>query len=297
MAANPRDLISAVTGRARKLARRDHPRVSVIRLSGVISSAASPGRGGLNLAALAGPIEAAFRVRDVKAVALAINSPGGSPVQSALIHQRIRALADEKNVPVYAFAEDVAASGGYWLAVAADQVYADRNSIIGSIGVISAGFGFTGLIEKLGIERRLYAQGDNKSMLDPFQPEKPEDVERLHAIQKEMHESFKALVKARRGERLPKRKDKQLFNGDIWTGNKALDLGLIDGVGDLRGVMREKFGDKVKFKVFGPRQNWLQRRFGLSRPAEGWPAADPSDWADNLIDALIARAHWARFGL
>ena len=297
MAGNPRDLISAVTGRARKLARRDHPRVSVIRLSGVISGAASPGRGGINLAALAGPIEAAFRVRDVKAVALAINSPGGSPVQSALIHQRIRALADEKNVPVYAFAEDVAASGGYWLAVAADQVYADRNSIIGSIGVISAGFGFTGLIEKLGIERRLYAQGDNKSMLDPFQPEKPEDVERLHAIQKEMHESFKALVKARRGERLPKRKDKQLFNGDIWTGNKALDLGLIDGVGDLRGVMREKFGDKVKFKVFGPRQNWLQRRFGLSRPAEGWPAAAPSDWADNLIDAVIARAHWARFGL
>ena len=297
MAANPKDLIHAVAGRARKLARQDHPRVSVVRLSGVISGTSSPGRGGLNLTALAGPIEAAFRLRDVKAVALAINSPGGSPVQSALIHRRIRALADEKNVPVYAFAEDVAASGGYWLAVAADQVYADRNSIIGSIGVISAGFGFTGLIEKLGIERRLYAQGDNKSMLDPFQPEKPEDVERLHAIQKEMHESFKALVKTRRGERLPKRKDKQLFNGDVWTGNKALDLGLIDGIGDLRGVMREKFGDKVKFKVFGPRQGWLQRRFGLSTRAEGWPAANPSDWADNLIDAAIARAHWARFGL
>ena len=275
----------------RRLMRRDHPVVAVLPLSGVISSAPFPRRGTLNLAQLAPSLEAAFKQRNLKAVALAVNSPGGSPVQSALIHGRIRALAEEKKIPVYAFAEDVAASGGYWLALAADRIYADQNSIVGSIGVISAGFGFTGLMEKLGVERRLHKQGDNKTMLDPFLPEESEDVERLLRIQKEMHDSFKAVVKERRGDRLVKRKDKQLFSGDIWTGARALDLGLIDGLGDLRGVMREMFGETVKLRVVGRRQGWLTRRFGLGS------APDLGDWGAALVAALEDRVHWARFGL
>ncbi len=275
----------------RRLLRRDHPVVAVLRLSGVISSASLPRRGALNLAQLAPSLDAAFKQRNLKAVALAVISPGGSPVQSALILGRIRALAEEKEVPVYAFAEDVAASGGYWLALAADRIYADRNSIVGSIGVISAGFGFTGLIEKLGIERRLYKQGDNKTMLDPFLPEQSDDIERLYRIQKEMHDSFKAVVKDRRGERLARRKDKQLFSGDIWTGARAVDLGLIDGLGDLRGVMRETFGKNVKLRVIGRREGWVMRRLGLGSPP------DLGDWGAALIAALEDRAHWARFGL
>jgi len=267
------------------------PIVSVLRLSGIIGRLGPVRGAGISLEGLERMIVRAFSQRGVKAVALAVNSPGGSPVQSALIAKRIRQLADEKKIPVYAFAEDVAASGGYWLALAADRIYADRNSIVGSIGVISAGFGFTGLIEKLGIERRLYKQGDNKTLLDPFLPEQSDDIERLYRIQKEMHDSFKAVVKDRRGDRLAKRKDEQLFSGDIWTGARAVDLGLIDGLGDFRGVMRETFGKNVKLRVIGRREGWVMRRFGLGSPP------DLGDWGAALIAALEDRALWARFGL
>ena len=291
MANNLTSVIDGVRAGARRLLRRDHPVVAVLRLAGVISSAPYPRRGTLNLAALAPSLETAFKLRNLKAVALAINSPGGSPVQSALIHRRIRALAEEKEVPVYAFAEDVAASGGYWMALAADRIYADQNTIVGSIGVISAGFGFTGLLDKLGVERRLYKQGDNKTLLDPFLPEQEDDVARLHLIQKEMHESFKAVVKARRGDRLVKRKDKQLFSGDIWTGARAVDLGLIDGLGDLRAVMRESYGENVKLRVVGRRDGWVMRRLGLQS------APDLRDLGEAMLAALEDRAHWTRFGL
>jgi signal peptide peptidase SppA len=280
------------------------PQVAVLRLSGVIGGGRfRPHGSAINLEALAGPIERAFSLRGVKAVALAVNSPGGSPVQSSLIHKRIRALAAEKEVPVYAFAEDVAASGGYWLLCAGDEIYADANSIVGSIGVISAGFGFTELIAKIGVERRAHAQGDHKLMLDPFAPEKDEDVARLSELQKDMHESFKALVRESRGDKLAKRKLKEIFSGDIWTGQRAQALGLIDGLGDLRSVMRQKFGDDVKLRVVGGGKPWWRRRFGLSenRFTGGWAGtfADTfaDTWADRLITAVEDRLLWSRFRL
>ena len=273
----------------RRLGRDRRPTVGVLRLDGVIASG-SRFRAGLNLGSMAGQIERAFKLRNLKAVALAINSPGGSPVQSALISKRIRALSTEKKVPVVAFAEDVAASGGYWLACAGDEIFADESSIIGSIGVVYAGFGFQALLEKAGIERRMHTRGDKKAMLDPFAPEKPEDVTRLNALQKEIHESFKAHVRERRGDRL-KGGARKLFSGEFWTGGQALKLGLIDGIGDLRSVMRERYGDKVQLKVIADRRGWLGRR--LRSP---FAAAGPG-WAEELIEALEAREHWSRFGL
>ena len=276
----------------RRLFRRDHPIVAVVRLYGVIAPNIGRNRGALNLAALATPIEAAFKTRGVTAVALAINSPGGSPVQSALLARRIRALAKEREIPVFAFAEDVAASGGYWLALAGDEIFVDRNSIVGSIGVISAGFGFTGLIEKIGVERRLYTAGDSKSLLDPFSPEKHEDVEQLKRIQENIHESFKAMVRERRADKIDSEQEPNLFNGEIWTGQDAVSLGLVDGLGDLREVMREKYGDRTRFKLFAPRGGWLQRRFGVTAPS-----TLAADFADRIVQAVIDRAHWSRFGL
>ena len=270
--------------------RRRGPVVAVVRLAGVIS-AGSRLRGGLNIAALAGPIERAFRMKRLTAVALVINSPGGSPVQSALIYKRVRALATEKELPVFTFAEDVAASGGYWIACAGDEVFADENSIVGSIGVLSAGFGFTELLGKIGVERRVHTRGEKKTLLDPFAPEKAEDVARLTALQKEIHESFIALVKERRGDKL-KGGAKKLFSGEFWTGAQALKLGLVDGIGDVRTVMRERYGERVRLRLIEPRRHWLQRRlaFGLG---EG----GASGWADDLIAAVEVREHWGRFGL
>jgi serine protease SohB len=247
-------------------------------------------RGGLSLAALATTIERAFSLKGVAAVALAINSPGGSPVQSALLHKRIRALAAEKEVPVLTFAEDVAASGGYWLALAGDEVYADENSIVGSIGVISAGFGFHELLERFGVERRVHAQGDRKAMLDPFRPENPDDLKRLDAIQKDVHASFKELVRSARKGKL-KGSERKLFSGDVWTGRQALELGLIDGLGDMRSVLRARYGEKVKLRLIGAERSWLRRRFGLTQ------AADPGEWGEGLLAAAEARAVWARYGL
>ena len=206
------------------------PLVAVVRLAGMISPTPQPMRSALSLPALAGTIQRACTMRGVKALALAINSPGGSPVQSALIARRIRQLAKEHDLPIFAFIEDVAASGGYWLACAADEIYAERSSIVGSIGVVSAGFGFEEAIRKIGVERRVHHQGANKAMLDPFRAEDPDDVERLLEIQRAIHDDFKDHVRDRRGKRLKGEED-DLFNGDIWTGTAALNLGLIDGIG------------------------------------------------------------------
>ncbi len=265
------------------------PLVSVIRLAGVIGRTGMLRGGGLNLEGLEKTIERAFAPRGLKAVALAVNSPGGSPVQSALIARRIRRLADEKNVPVIAFAEDVAASGGYWLACAADEIFAERSSILGSIGVISAGFGFAEALRRHGVERRVHTAGGRKGMLDPFREEDPEDVERLKAIQIEIHDDFKAQVRERRGARL-KGDDEVIFSGDIFSGGRALELGLIDGLGDVRTVMRERFGDRVRLRPVGARPPLLRRRLGLEAP-------DGADFAARAIAAVEEWAEWKRFGL
>lgn len=234
--------------------RRNRKSVSVVRLNGLIAT----GRG-LNDAGLA-PIFAKAFGRKPSAIALVINSPGGSPVQSSLIGARIRRLADEKKVPVYAFVEDVAASGGYWLAAAADEIYVDPASIVGSIGVISSGFGLSDFISRHGIERRVYTAGTSKSQLDMFQPEKPADVDRLKLLLEDVHETFKDHVQARRAGKLS---DRDLFTGEIWVGKKAIDDGLVDGVAHMIPKMKEIFGDKVQFKVFGPKKSILSR-FGMS---------------------------------
>lgn len=276
------------------------PVVAVVRLSGVIGPS-QPLRGGLNLAGVAGPLQAAFSMKGVKAVALLINSPGGSPVQSSLIYKRVRSLAEEKGLPVYAFAEDVAASGGYMIACAADEIYADESSILGSIGVVSAGFGFTGLIEKLGVERRVHTAGESKAMLDPFQPERPEEVARLEALQRDVHENFKKLVRTSRGERL-KSDDPELFSGAFWAGEGAVARGLADGIADLRGKMRDLFGKEVKLRLVAAKTPWWRPGGGVgSSSAEGFFERFGAGFAAELGDGLIAAAEkrslWSRFGL
>ncbi|MEE8145953.1 MAG: S49 family peptidase [Kiloniellales bacterium] len=266
------------------------PVVAVLRLSGVIGGI-GPVRRGLSLASQAHLIERAFKLPRLKAVALTINSPGGSPVQSALIAGRIRALAEEKNIPVVAFAEDVAASGGYWLACAADEIFAHESSIVGSIGVISAGFGFPALLERLGVERRVHTAGARKTMLDPFSSEDPKDVARLQTIQTDVHESFQDYVRQRRGERLTG-EEADLFSGEFWTGRRALELGLVDALGDLRQVMRERYGEKVRLRLIdGARPRWRPR---LSVEV---PAPDLAASAAALVGAVEERALWARYGL
>jgi signal peptide peptidase SppA len=266
--------------------RRRGPTVGVLRLAGVIGGGGPLRAAALNLEGLDKSIERAFSIRGLSAIALAVNSPGGSPVQSALIARRIRQLADEKQVKVIAFAEDVAASGGYWLACAADEIFAEDSSILGSIGVISAGFGFSDLLRRHGVERRVHAAGARKGMLDPFQDEDPDDVVRLKVIQADIHEIFKQHVRARRGDRLTGAED-EIFNGDIFSGKQALALGLIDGLGDMRTVLRQRYGDKVRLRPVVQRRSLLRRRFGLdARAAAGEAIAAVEEWA-----------HWKRFGL
>jgi len=257
---------------------KSDPVVAVIRLNGAIM--ASP-RGGLSDAALAPAIERAFRKGKPAAVALSINSPGGSPVQSSLIAARIRRLSEEKEVPVHAFVEDVAASGGYWLACAADHIWADHSSILGSIGVISAGFGFHEAMQKIGVERRVHTAGEDKSILDPFRPERAEDVDRLKDLQSDIHDAFKAHVTSRRGDRLSG--DKDLFTGAFWTGAKAVELGLADGIAHLVPKMKDLHGDKTRFAVYGPKRS-LWQRFG-------------AQIAQDFGRGLEEQALWARYGL
>ncbi|MET9266218.1 S49 family peptidase [Amycolatopsis sp. NPDC004079] len=258
--------------------------VAVVKLHGVITPTPSPlARGAINLGAVESALTRAFAHDRLKAVALQINSPGGAPTQSGLVAERIRQLADEKGVPVLAFAEDVAASGGYWLACAADEIYAHRTSMVGSIGVISGGFGFTGLLERFGIERRLHTAGANKSRLDPFSPEKPEDVEWLKNMHSQLHELFVEWVKERRGDRLTDSAD--LFTGDVWLGQKAVDLGLVDGVGSLREIVNKRYPG-AEISVAEPKKPLLAR-LGIGAPAA----------ASALLDAVTTKAAWSRFGL
>lgn len=265
------------------------PRVAVVRLTGVIASAGSPLRRGLNLDAVDPMLKKAFLMRRIRAVILVVNSPGGSPVQSALIGARIRQLAKKHNVPVLAFVEDVAASGGYWLASAADEIYANAASIVGSIGVISAGFGFPQALEKLGVERRVYTSGKSKSMLDPFRPEKEEDVAYLKDLQSDIHQTFIDYVKARRGSRLAA-PEEELFSGQFWTGTKALELGLIDGLGAMHDVLAERFGETLDLVAVQPKRQLLS----FAGPAG---AAAGKAAADQLAVHIEHRAHWQRFGL
>jgi serine protease SohB len=274
--------------------RADIPVVPVVRLTGVIGFS-TPLKPGLTLATCARSLERAFAVRKARAVALLINSPGGSAVQSHLIFRRVRALAEEKQVPVIAFVEDVAASGGYMIACAADEIVADVSSTVGSIGVVGGSFGFHRLLEKIGVERRLYTSGEHKAMLDPFLPENPKDVERLKAIQKEIHEMFIALVSNRRGAKLTG-PESALFSGEFWTGSKALELGLIDRLGDLRSFLRERFGEKVATPLISAERGLFGRRIpGIGSPADA--EGDRAGLAESIVSALEARALWARYGL
>jgi signal peptide peptidase SppA len=276
--------------------RGDAPVVPVVRLSGAIG-AVSPLRPGLSLAGVARTLDRAFGTKGAKAVALVVNSPGGSPVQSHQIHTRIRQLSQEKKLPVLVFVEDVAASGGYMIACAGDEIFCDPSSIVGSIGVVGGSFGFEGLIAKLGIERRLYTSGANKAMLDPFLPEKPDDVARLKAIQNDIHAMFIALVKRSRGERL--RSDEgDLFSGAYWTGETAIALGLADAIGDLRSTLRARFGEKVRMPLVAPAAGLLSGLMG--RRAAGMEAALAGlngGLAEDALAALETRALWARYGL
>jgi len=278
--------------------RNPPPVVTVVRLDGVI--APRQWRGALSLASHAAALDKAFAPSHLAAVAIAINSPGGSPVQSALLYRRIRQLAEEKGVPVVAFAEDVAASGGYWLALAGDEIYAEEASLLGSIGVVSTGFGLNRLIERFGIERRLHTAGENKALLDPFLPEDPADVARLSALQQDIHETFKDHVRRRRLGKIDTADD-SLFSGEVLTGRMALARGLIDGIGDLRSVMRKRFGDKVRLVPIAAarrRRWWLPRsRTGVAREPSGFLDGSLAAPIADFLDWLEARAIWARFGL
>jgi signal peptide peptidase SppA len=276
--------------------RGDVPVVPVVRLSGTIG-AVTPLRPGMTLAGLAKTLERAFATRHAKAVALVINSPGGSPVQSRQIYQRIRQLAAEKKLPVFVFVEDVAASGGYMIACAGDEIFCDPSSILGSIGVVGGSFGFQELIRKIGVERRLYTAGEHKAMLDPFLPEDPDDVARLKSIQREIHAIFIALVKQSRGARL-KGADDVLFTGEYWAGETSVSLGLADGIGDLRSTLRSRFGDKVLTPVIAPASGMLSGLLGRRVPGAGQLAAldGIKGLPDDLISALETRAIWAKFG-
>jgi serine protease SohB len=245
------------------------------------------------MARLARPLERAFTAKDCAAVALVINSPGGSAAQSALIANRIRTLADENKKPVFAYVEDVAASGGYWLACAADEIFADENSIVGSIGVIASSFGFEDAIRRLGVQRRLYTAGARKSLLDPFGPEKAEDVARLKHLQGEIHANFIAWVRKRRGAKLAG-DDAALFEGDFWTGTQALTLGLIDAIGEPRSDLRKRYGEKVRYRGIGTQGRSLRRMIGLAGAEAGGGAGA---WPQEALDALEARLLFARFGL
>jgi signal peptide peptidase SppA len=290
-----RKLLSRIPGLKRFSDRK--PIVPVIRLNGAIGQGGAL-RSGLTAGALAEPIRRAFSIDGAKAVALLVNSPGGSPVQSELIASRIRQYAEEKDLKVYVFCEDVAASGGYWLACAGDEIYASKASIVGSIGVVAAGFGFQDLIQRYGVERRVYTSGEKKVILDPFQDEDPEDVARLREIQAEIHEHFKAMVRERRAGKL-NAEEGELFSGAFWTGEQAYKLGLVDGIGELRQTLRGVYGDKVRLPLIEPQKSWLKRKLGggasLGPLLDG--GAGGGNWAGDLLSAVEERALWSRYGL
>ena len=261
------------------------PIVPVLRFDGVIGTGGGFGKGRINAENLETSIKKAFSENKPSAVAIIINSPGGSPVQSSLIYQRVRYLADKKDVPILVFIEDVAASGGYWLSCIGDEIFADKASIVGSIGVISASFGFTEAIEKLGVERRVYTTGKSKGSLDPFKPERPEDVKMLKNIMNDTQKAFNDLVNHRRGKKL--KDDGTIFTGAFWSGEQALELGLIDGIGEIRSVLRERFGSKVKLKYITKKKGFIS----------GILQSSLSPLVKNVINEIDNNTHWKRFGL
>ncbi|GAA2819417.1 S49 family peptidase [Saccharopolyspora taberi] len=278
-------LSSRLPGKLGEKAERG-PVVAVVKLHGVITPTPSPvSRNTISAQNTESALTRAFGHDRLAAVVLSINSPGGAPTQSALVADRIRDLAEEKSVPVLAYCEDVAASGGYWLACAADEIHAHPTSMVGSVGVVSAGFGFTGLLERFGVERRVYTAGDHKVRLDPFSPEKEDDVRWLHGLQSELHEQFRDWVRKRRGTKLTG-SDEELFSGEVWSGARAKELGLVDGTGSLRQIVREKFPDAHLIAV-EPRKALLAR-LGIGSSAAR---------IGGLVDALEHRAMWSRFGL
>lgn len=268
--------------------RKSKPTIAILNLSGIIGKMSAM-KSGLSLDSLNQLIEKAFKIKNLTAVCLIVNSPGGSPVQSELIAKRIRTLANENKIPVYSFVEDYAASGGYWLACAGDQIYASASSIIGSIGVISAGFGFTDAISKLGVERRVYSEGRNKSILDPFMPVQKEDVDIIKKIQKQVHEHFINYVKERRIGKLTQ-EDDILFNGEFWSGNTALDYGLIDGLDDMYHFIKKKYGD-VNFKYINERQSWIKKKLGIL----GQDVI--KDFSDSLIESAGHKVKYDKFNV
>ena len=258
--------------------------IPTLRLTGVIGQAGIA-RSGLTIAGIEKLVDKLFSDKKAPAVALIINSPGGSPTQSSLIAEKIINLAKEKNKKVYAFVEDVAASGGYWLACAADEIYLDLNSIVGSIGVISPGFGFVDLIKKIGVERRVYTSGKSKSFLDPFKEEKKEDIDRLQSIQEQIHENFIEYVKSRRGSKLLSSEENEIFSGLFWVGKKGVDLGLADGIGSINQIIREKYGNKAKIKIIDQKKSFLQKRLSSS--------INNNDIFNRLEEMIM----WSRYGL
>ena len=258
--------------------------IPTLRLTGVIGQAGIA-RSGLTIAGIEKLVDKLFSDKKAPAVALIINSPGGSPTQSSLIAEKIINLAKEKNKKVYAFVEDVAASGGYWLACAADEIYLDLNSIVGSIGVISPGFGFVDLIKKIGVERRVYTSGKSKSFLDPFKEEKKEDIDRLKSIQEQIHENFIEYVKSRRGSKLLSSAENEIFSGLFWVGKKGVDLGLADGIGSINQIIREKYGNKAKIKIIDQKKSFLQKRLSSSINN------------NDIINRLEEMVMWSRYGL
>ncbi|MBP1850402.1 S49 family peptidase [Rhizobium halophytocola] len=287
----PNYLARLVPGRFRK----KKTIIPVVRMQGAIMSGGSKFKPSLNLANIAAALDKAFAKKDAPAVAISINSPGGSPVQSRLIFERIRALAEEKNKPVLVFVEDVAASGGYMIALAGDEIFADPTSIVGSIGVVSGGFGFPELLKKVGVERRVYTSGENKVILDPFQPEKESDIDYLKSLQAEVHEIFIDMVKARRGIRLSDHPD--LFSGLFWTGRRGLELGLVDGLGHMREVLRGRYGKDVKLELVGAARDF----FGRKLPSVGGMFGNVDHIAaaavSGLAETVEEKALWGRYGL
>lgn len=279
-----------------KKLRSSHIEIPVVRLQGAIMSGGNSLRSTLSLAGCAEILEKAYKDKEAPAVAISINSPGGSPVQSRLIFQRIRDLASENNKKTYVFVEDVAASGGYMIALAGDEIIADPSSIVGSIGVVSSSFGFTELIKKIGVERRVYTAGSNKVTLDPFLPEKAEDIARLKELQLDIHDIFISMVKERRGSKLAD--DADLFTGLFWTGGKSLELGLIDGLGDMRTYLRKIYGDKVKLKLIQAQRGFLSKQFGSISSKTTLDFAHISEqFTDQAISKIEERAIWSRYGL
>jgi len=272
-----------------RLLGRGAPVIPVVRLQGVIAAEQRPGR--LNIAGVAPLLKRAFEMKAAPAVAIVVNSPGGSAVQSRLISKRIRDLADQHDKPVLVFVEDAAASGGYFIATAGDEIIADPSSIVGSIGVIFAGFGFVEALNKLGVERRVHTSGRNKSTLDPFLPEKPEDVERIKTMEADIHQVFIDWVKARRGDKL-KLADDELFTGEFWSAVRGLGLGLIDSIGDLHETLRTRYGKDVKLRLIEPKRGWLQLpQFGFAQRLGG------GGLSAEVVAAIEDRAIWSRLGL